>query len=521
VEGGIMRKLVVFFIFAFSFGQVNPVRISDKACLSADKALDPIFAKEDLIAIPNQKAEPCNGVNWENEVIDTSYGYSHNFLFNSIALDTNNIPYVVYSKDEFRTVVFASHTDSGWQKEIIESGLKCYGFSLIIDDSNTTHLSYYRRNDSLDMTYHCYARRDTTGWYIQSVDSSAGYLGSYFWDITSSIVLDTAGLPSIAYIAWNIADSLHYIKYAQYNGISWDTSVVSYDSAWNGPAPPDWCPSLKFDSRSVPHIAFSRCHGTNDTLKYVVYDDSSNLWVTAHTIACYGTYPLSLALSGSDYPCIAYNHEGWLAYTWWDGLSWNTDYGIASIGWLHLRIRLDLDSLDRPHIIYLHWGYHSPKYCYKDGIWHQCGPIEPDTLCWTRDANIDLVLGSDDQPHVCYQFNIYEGGQDKMGIKYAKGTFEGIEEHKNDPQTRGFGLHVYPNPSRNSLNIRYVVSKQNTVEISIYDAIGARKKTVIHEAQPSGWYQEKLDIRNLANGVYFIVLKQGNDKVSKKFLLIK
>ena len=509
-----MKKTLVVLIPMLCFGQVNSVRISDKT-------LDPISAKEDLIAIPNQKAEPCNEVSWENEVIDTSYGYSYNFIFNSIALDTNNIPYVVYNKDEFRTVVFASHTDSGWQKEIIESGLKCYGFSLIIDDSNTTHLSYYRRNDSLDMTYHCYARRDTTGWQIQAVDSSAGYLGSYFWDINSSIALDTAGLPSIAYVAWNTADSLHYIKYAYYNGISWDTSVVSYDSAWNGPAPPDWCPSLKFDGNNVPHIAFSRCHGTNDTLKYVVYNDSSGLWVIAHTISCHGTYPLFLALNSSDCPCIAYNHEAGLAYTWWNGSSWNTDYGIASIGWLHLRIRLDLDSLDRPHITYLHWGYHSPKYCYKDGIWHQYGPIEPDTLCWTRDADVDLVLGSDDQPHVCYQFNIYESGQDKMGLKYAKGTFVGVEEYESGEIKKELELQIFPNPCPGLLNIEYVLQKPGVAEISIYDVTGARKKSIQHEAQPSGWYQEKLDTKELVSGVYFIVLRQGDDKVSKKFLLIK
>ncbi|GAH81688.1 unnamed protein product, partial [marine sediment metagenome] len=66
-----MRKLLVFFIFAFGYGEINPVRISDKACLSADKALVPIFAKKDLIFIPNQKAEPSNGVNWEIEIIDS------------------------------------------------------------------------------------------------------------------------------------------------------------------------------------------------------------------------------------------------------------------------------------------------------------------------------------------------------------------------------------------------------------------------------------------------------------------
>ena len=461
---------------------------------------------------------------WENEVIDTSYGYSYNFIFNSIALDTNNIPYVVYSKDEFRTVVFASHTDSGWQKEIIESGLKCYGFSLIIDDSNTTHLSYYRRNDSLDMTYHCYARRDTTAWQIQAVDSSAGYLGSYFWDFNSSIALDTADLPSIAYVAWNIADSLHYIKYAYYNGISWDTSVVARDTTWHRQRPLDWSPSLGFNTQNIPHVVFHRIRSdTNaDTLKICHYSDILNGWIIEPIMDCgMAGFPISFELNSQDHACIAHGYDAGLAYTWWDGSSWNTDYGIAGIGWLHLRIRLDLNSLDRPHIIYLHWGHHSPKYCYKDAIWHQCCPIEPDTLCWTRDADIDLVLGTDDQPHVCYQFNIYESGQDKMGLKYAKGTFTGVEEYKNGKIEKELELQVFPNPTTRGIYIQYTISVQSDVEISIYDVTGARKKSIHHEAQPSGWYQEKLDTKELVSGIYFIVLRQGDEKVSKKFLLIK
>jgi len=460
---------------------------------------------------------------WENEIIDSVYLDNYHYLFNSMALDTNSIPCVVYDPGGYNTIMFAWQTDSGWHKEIVESGLKYYGFSLAIDDSNIVHFSYYRRNDSLDMTYHCHGYRDTTGWQIEEVDSTAGSLGNYSRSINSSIDLDTLGLPGIAYISWNVVDSLHYIKYAHYNGITWDTSVVSYDSAWNNSAPPDWCPSLKFDSRSVPHIAFSRCHGTNDTLKYVVYDDSLGLWVVTHTIYCYsGTYPLFLALNSSDYPCIAYNHEAGLAYTWWNGSAWNTDYGIASIGWIDVRIRLALDSNDRPNILYKHWGTVFPRYCYKDSIWHMCGPVEPDTLQAHEDADLNLVFDSNDQPHISYKFWQTDiDTQSIFGLKYAKGTFVGVEEYKSGKLKKELELQIFPNPCPDLLNIEYVLQKPGAAEISIYDVTGARKKSIQHEAQLSGWYQEKLDTKELVSGVYFIVFRQGNDKVSKKFLLIR
>jgi hypothetical protein len=461
----IMRKLLIFLVCALGFAQVN----------------------------------------WENEIIDSVYSDTGNYHFNSMALDTTGIPCVVYITGGFKTIMFAWQTDSGWHKEVVESGLKYYGFSLIIDDSNIVHFSYYRRNDSLDITYHCHGCRNSTGWQIEEVDSTVGYLGNYFWNITSSIDLDTSGLPGIAYTSWNIEDSLHYIKYAHYNGVGWDTSVVSYDSAWNGPAPPDWCPSLKFDSNSVPHIAFSRCHGTNDTLKYVVYDDSLGLWLVTHTIYCHsGTYPLFLAINSSDYPCIAYNHEAGLAYTWWNGSVWNTDYGIASIGWVDVRICLALDSLDRPHILYKHWGTVFPRYCYKDSIWCMCGSVEPDTLEFHVNADLNLVFDSNNRPHISYKF-VRIDGRDIVGLKYAKGTFVGVEEYESGKIEKELELQVFPNPTTRRVNIQYTISVQSDIELIIYDV----------------WYQEKLDTRNLPSGVYFIVLKQGNEKVSKKFLLIR
>jgi len=523
-----MRKLLIFFIFALGFGQVNSVRIPDKACLSADKALDPIFAKEDLIAIPNRKAEPFNGVNWENEIID-SVDIDHlHYLFNSMALDTNGIPCVVYNPRSVDTIMFAWQTDSGWQKEVVESGLCYYGFSLAIDRSNIVHFSYYRRDESLDMTYHCHGRRDSTGWQIEYVDSTAGHLGNYFWNINSSMDIDTAGLPGIAYISWNIEDSLHYIKYAHYNGVTWDTSVVEYDSAYANiqTGPTDYSPSLKFSSENIPHIAFYHVYALYhaDTLKLAHYDDNLDNWVvdTVHS-EIYAGIPVSLALNNQNYPSIAHGYNAGLAYTWWDGFSWNTDYGIASIGWLETRIRLALDSLNQPHILYKHWGTVFPSYCFKNSIWHMCGPVEPDTLGNTHvDADLNLAFDSNDQPHISYKFYQTDiDTQSMFGFKYAKGTFTGVEEASSKMPEPRFALQVYPNPSRGTANIAYDLHKHSEIELSIYDVAGVMVEQIKQGYLGPGYYREKINTKYLSSGVYFIVLKQGNKEISRKFLLIK
>ena len=468
----------------------------------------------------------CFGqVIWEGIVIDSVYPDTGNYRFNSMALNTNGIPCVVYNPGGLNTIMFAWQSDSEWHKEVVESGLKYYGFSLAIDHNNIVHFSYYRRDDALDMTYHCYGQRDSTGWQIEEVDSTAGYLGNYFWNITSSIDRDTAGLPGIAYISWNIEDSLHYIKYAHYNGTSWDTSAVVRDTTWHRKRPLDWCPSLEFDKQNTPHIAFHRIRSDihADTLKIVHYDDTLHDWVVEPIMDCsMAGFPISLKLDSRDYPSIAHGYDAGLAYTWWDGLSWNTDYGIASIGWLETRIRLALDSLDRPHILYKHWGTVFPRYCYKDNIWHMCGPVEPDTLELQIDADLNLVFDSNDQPHISYKFYQTDiDTQSMFGLKYAKGTFVGVEEYESGKIEKELELQVFPNPCPGLLNIEYVLQKPGVAEISIYDVTGARKESMQHEVQPSGWYQEKLDIRNLASGLYFIQLKQKDKKLSEKFILVR
>ena len=499
------RKFLIILIFAFGFGEIYPVRISDKA-------LDPA----------NQRAESCNGVNWEIEIIDSVIGtVSNDFIFNTLALDYNQVPHVAYNRYEFDrwTITYASRTDSIWQKEVVDSGLFSYGPSLIFNANNISHLSYYRKDDSLNKTYICYARRDTAGWQIEVVDSSNGYLGNYFLNFNSSIDLDTLGLPGIAYIAWNIADSLHYIKYAHYNGIDWDTSIVARDTTWHHRYPLDYSPSLKFDRESTPHIAFHRIRGDThtDTIKIGYYDDTLNIWIISPAVCYpYGGYPISLVLDSQDYPCIAHGWGAAVAYSWWDGLSWHTESTGTTMGWIGIRIVLDLDSLDNPHIAYLPEPLIAhPCYSYKQNdIWYNCGWIEPDSSTLTVDADISLALDNNDQPHVCYPAaDIY--------FKYAKGTFVGVEETSSMLLGARFELRVFPNPSRGIANIEYTLHEHSEIALSLYDVAGVIVKQIEQGYLGPGYYREKINTENLSSGVYFIMLRQDDDKVTRKFLFIK
>lgn len=405
---------------------------------------------KDLLVVLVMVVLGFSQINWEVEIVDSVPGAPYDFYFNSLALDTCRVAHIVYNKNEFEKVIYASRVDTGWQKETVDSGSSVfYGFSLIFDSDNIPHLSYYRGDDNTDKTYLCYARRGNADWQIEAVDSSTGSLGNYFWDFNSSIDLDTLGSPGVAYIAWNVDDSLHYIKYAHYNGTDWDTSVVEYDSAYANiqTAPTDFSPSLRFDSRNIPHIAFYHAYPLydSDTLKIAYYDDSSSRWIVSPVLCNIGAgISISLALNSQDYPYIAHGVDIGLYCTWWDGVFWNQEYTGDDIGWLNIRIVIDLDNLDNPHIFYHPTG--PVEYCYKDSVWHLCGRVDStlDNL-----GDISLAIDNVDQPHVSFRFSDWDSiHQDNFaGLKYAKGTFVSVDEEEvTEIETGTFREIIFSGP---------------------------------------------------------------------------
>jgi hypothetical protein len=76
----------------------------------------------------------------------------------------------------------------------------------------------------------------------------------------------------------------------------------------------------------------------------------------------------------------------------------------------------------------------------------------------------------------------------------------------------------------NSCAIRFgvpYVPHKEEITISVYNVIGSRVRTIRRKDMPAGYYHEWLDIGPFANGVYFIVLRQGSEVVNRKFLVIR
>lgn len=467
----------------------------------------------------------CFGeINWQIEIVDSVDYYSatdEDFRWCSVALDTNDVPHIIYYKAN--NLIHAVHCDTGWQKEIVESGLSYYRFSLVIDKNNNPHLSYYRRDDNLNKFYLCYTHRNSASWLIDVFDSLSYW--PFWYGAYTSLAIDTIGQPGIAYVSWNLTDSIAYIKYAHRNYTNWDTSVVEYDSTHTGIT--DWNPSLKSNSKNTPIIAFNQLYpptGYYDTVKIAYFDDSLNCWFVSPAIYWPpdGQPSLSLQLDNQDHPCIALCRSGTLAYAWWNGSAWQiqpTQIGIGDYGAV---INLDLDSLNNPHIAFQgDFLTPFPGYCYyQHNHWYEYVPFD-DSL--HPRGGISFALDRDGNPHIAYTCDYWNGSVNILALKYAKGNFVGIEENTAGYRIHDAGLRmqIFPNISYGVLNIQCNLKNKGDGEIEIYDATGTKRKSIKLANRQTGYHKEVLNLDGLASGIYFMVLKQNEEKVSKKFLLIR
>jgi predicted extracellular nuclease len=79
----------------------------------------------------------------------------------------------------------------------------------------------------------------------------------------------------------------------------------------------------------------------------------------------------------------------------------------------------------------------------------------------------------------------------------------------------------YPNPFNPSTVIGYQLSSSNHVTIRVYDLLGKTVATLVNERKSAGQYFVEFGAANLAGGVYLYSIQAGNERATKKMLLVK
>ncbi len=97
---------------------------------------------------------------------------------------------------------------------------------------------------------------------------------------------------------------------------------------------------------------------------------------------------------------------------------------------------------------------------------------------------------------------------------------------ENDILPESFTLSVYPNPFNPSTVISYQLSVISKIDISVFDLLGRKIKTLIKSSQPAGrheinWYGKNDMAQAVSTGVYLLRFKSGNFVQTKKLVLLK
>lgn len=79
----------------------------------------------------------------------------------------------------------------------------------------------------------------------------------------------------------------------------------------------------------------------------------------------------------------------------------------------------------------------------------------------------------------------------------------------------------YPNPFNPSTRINFSLEQKATVRIELYDLRGRKVDTLLQEVKPAGAHSLTYQPRNLASGVYLVLMRAGSFRATQRIMLVK
>ncbi|MEM6964525.1 MAG: T9SS type A sorting domain-containing protein [Bacteroidota bacterium] len=123
----------------------------------------------------------------------------------------------------------------------------------------------------------------------------------------------------------------------------------------------------------------------------------------------------------------------------------------------------------------------------------------------TRDGKLSdlLQINSDKTAALAYDESDNE--------MYVNVLFEALQPKTN--------LQVFPNPTSDDLWVNFELTQAQKVHLEIYNALGQLEKIILqHQIRSEGFFNEKISLRALPQGAYFLHLELGDEVVVRKFV---
>jgi hypothetical protein len=102
-------------------------------------------------------------------------------------------------------------------------------------------------------------------------------------------------------------------------------------------------------------------------------------------------------------------------------------------------------------------------------------------------------------------------------IKVIDKAITGIKPDPSDKIT----LQNYPSPFSGSTTINYSIQSSSTIELSIYNLLGNKLEVIETTTKAPGSYSLEWQATNLAQGIYLLQLKTGQQLITRKIILNK
>ncbi len=355
------------------------------------------------------------------------------------------------------------------------------------------------------------------------------------WDKPAGIVVDNSGNVYVT----GYSNSSNAIGSEDYLTIKYNSNgVEQWEARHNGPANySDVATSIAIDEAGSIYVTGS-CYSTTTLNDYVTikYNSSgSQVWSAVYDGPASGSdMPKMVALDNSgnvfvtgystgngtsiDYATIKYNSAGseqWTAR--YNGTANNVDEACA--------VTTDLGGnvyvTGKERINGAIYDYATVKYTANGS---QQWIAKFNGASNMNDGATSVKV--DNQGNVYVTGNSVSGANsDFVTIKYSQilktGPLTSVTGNNNEVPESFYISQNYPNPFNPNTKIKFGLTKQSAVNITVYDAAGRIVEELLKNELNAGTYEVNWNASSYSSGAYFYTITTADFRETKKMLLVK
>jgi len=487
--------------YSYYDGQNWQVSDVDNVVSNTSIAVEP-SGKPHIAYYHNSSSQPIikyatyNGTIWQISNIETLPNSSGGQV--SIALNSQGYPYISYDCNPSTMRLKYAYWDGlTWHISVVDqNGNVGYNSSIAVDSQNHIHISY-RNYDTLSLKYAFY---NGTTWQISTIDSQP------ISGVGTCIALDSSGNPHIAYYQTDTGWGSPNIKYASFNGTTWQIEIIDQYFT-TGQFNADSI-GLAIDSANKPHISYY--NSQYGDLYYATYDGST--WQKTVVDSSSAGAWNSIATDSANHPHIVYRGSGSsLKYTWYGGPN-------LSVNLSRFEAIAKSDTC-----IALNWQVENAGESQMIGFnLYRSLTSKTGKEAWIK-LNNSPITGNNPYSYLDATCKNSQQYQYLLSAISSDGKEErlGVANGETGNTTRAFTITaLYPNPVKSILTGHLSIPQTGNVALKLYDLSGRivlEKRLDLSE----GEQEISLDLSHLAVGVYNLQASTDGLAASKRIVVAR